>query len=87
MEFLYDDPRWTPEAARQTPLEVFAFDGVEVVEQQDELAVPGTPEDALAQVQGFDYHHASGVIVLSAFNDLLGLPSQRPDADFERYDG
>lgn len=67
MEFLYDDPQWTPEAARQTPLAVLAFDGVEVVEQQDEPAEPGTPEDALGQVQGFDYHRASGIFALSTF--------------------
>ena len=67
MEFLYDDPQWTPDAARQTPLAVFAFDGVEVVEQQDEPVEPGTPEHALGQVQGFDYHQASGVFALSAY--------------------
>ena len=67
MEFLYDDPQWMPEATRQTPLAVFAFDGVVVVEQQDQPAVPGTPEDALGQVQGFDYDQASGIFALSAY--------------------
>lgn len=67
MEFLYDDPEWTPEAARETPLAAFAFDGVEVLEQQDDPAKPGTPLDALGQVQGFDYHQATGIFALSAF--------------------
>ena len=67
MEFLYGDPQWTPEAARDTPLAVFAFDGVKVVEQHDEPAGPGTPEDALGQVDAFDYLEASGIFALSAF--------------------
>lgn len=67
VEFLYDDPQWTPDEARQTALAVFAFDGVEVLEQQDEPAERGTPEDALGLVQSFDYHQASGIFALSAF--------------------
>ncbi len=67
MEFLYDDPQWTPPEAEATPVAVFSFDDVEVVEQQDDPAAPGTPPDALRQVQGFDYDERSGVFALSAY--------------------
>ncbi len=66
IEFLYDDPEWTPEAARLTPLAVFAFEDVEVLEQQDEPVDPGTPDAALGQVGGFDYHQESDIFALSA---------------------
>jgi len=77
MKFLYDDPQWTPDAARETPLAVFAFDGVEVVEQQDEPAGPGTPEDALGQVQSFDYHQESDVFALSAYTTYWEFRASR----------
>jgi hypothetical protein len=67
MEFLYDDPQWTPPEAEATPVAVFAFDDVEVLEQQDEPAAPGTPPDALGQVQSFDYDERSGIFALSAY--------------------
>lgn len=67
MTFLYDDPEWTPDAARDTPQAVFTFDGVEVLEQQDQPAEPGTPSDALGLVQGFDFHSQSGIFALSAY--------------------
>ena len=38
MEFLYDDPDWTPPEAEATPVAVFTFDDVEIVEQRDEPA-------------------------------------------------
>ncbi len=67
IEFLYDDPQWTPPGAEATPVAVFGFDDVEVVEQQDEAAAPGTPPDVLRQAQSFDYHERSGVFALSAY--------------------
>lgn len=67
IDFLYDDPQWTPDAARDTPLAVSTFRGVEVLEQQDESAEAGTPEGAVGQVQGFDYNRSSGTFALSAF--------------------
>jgi hypothetical protein len=67
MEFLYDDPQWTPPEAEATPVAMFSFDDVEVVEQQDDPAPPGTPPDVLGQVQGFDYDERSGVFALSAY--------------------
>jgi hypothetical protein len=67
MEFLYDDPQWTPPEAEATPVAMFSFDDVEVVEQQDDPAAAGTPPDVLGQVQGFDYDERSGVFALSAY--------------------
>ncbi len=69
MEFLYDDPQWTPPEAEVTPVALFSFDDVEVVEQQDDPAAPGTPPDVLGQVQGFDYDERSGVFALSAYTE------------------
>ncbi len=46
---------------------MFGFDDVEVVEQQDEAAAPGTPPDVLRQAQSFDYDERSGVFALSAY--------------------
>lgn len=67
MEFEYDDPQWTPPEAEATPVAVFSFVGVEVVEQEDDPAPPDTPPDALGQVSTFDYDERSGVFALSAF--------------------
>jgi hypothetical protein len=67
IEFLYDDPQWTPHEAESTPLAVFSFDDVEVVEQQDEPAAPDTPPDELGLVQGFDFDQRNGVFALSAY--------------------
>ncbi len=67
MKFCYDDPEWTPEEARETPLAIFAFDGVEILERQDEPAEPGTKQDVLGQVRGFDYHEPTGIFALSAY--------------------
>jgi hypothetical protein len=67
MEFLYDDPQWTPPEAEATPVAMFSFDDVEVVEQQDEPAESGTPPDVLGWVRGFDYDERSGVFALSAY--------------------
>jgi hypothetical protein len=67
LEFLYDDPQWTPPEAAVTPLAVFSFDDVEVVEQHDEPAAPDTPPDELGLVQGFDFDERSGVFALSAY--------------------
>ncbi len=67
MEFLYDDPQWTPPEAVATPLAVFSFDDVEVFEQEDETAAPDTPPDELGLVQGFDFDEWSGVFALSAY--------------------
>ncbi len=49
MVFRYDDQQWTPPEAEVTPVAVFSFDDVEVVERQDESAAPETPPDALRQ--------------------------------------
>ena len=67
MEFRYDDEQWTPPEAKATPVAVFSFDGVEVIEQQDDPAPPDTPPDTLGQVSTFDYDERSGVFALSAF--------------------
>ena len=66
VQFLYDDPAWTPEQARATPLAVFTFDDVEVLQQEDEPAEPGTPPDVLGEVHWFGYDPASGVFDLCA---------------------
>lgn len=67
MEFLYDDAQWTPPEAVATPVAVFSFQDVEVLEQQDEAAAPNTPPNALGQVSGFDYDERSGIFALSAY--------------------
>ena len=67
MEFRYDDPQWTAPEAWATPVAVFSFDNVEIVEQHDDPASPDTPQDALGQVSAFDYHERSGVFALSAY--------------------
>ena len=67
MEFLYDDPDWTPPEAEATPVAVFTFDDVEIVEQRDEPAEADTPPKALGQVQGFDYYEPSEIFALSAY--------------------
>lgn len=66
VELLYDDPDWLPEQARGTPRAVFAFDGVEVLLQEDKPTEPGTPGDVLGQVQSFDFDPTSGVFDLCA---------------------
>jgi hypothetical protein len=67
IEFLYDDPQWTPPEAETTPLAVLSFDDVEVVQQQGEPAAPETPPDELGSVQRFDFDERSGVFALSAY--------------------
>ncbi len=67
MGFLYDDPLWTPPEAEATPVAVFSFDGVEVVEQEDEPAAPDAPPEVLGQVQVFDYHEPSAIFDLQAY--------------------
>lgn len=67
MGFLYDDPQWAPPRAKATPVVVYSFDGVDVVEQQDNPTAPGDPPDLLGQVSGFDYDERSGVIALSTY--------------------
>ena len=67
MDFRYDEEQWTPPEAAATPVAVFSFDGVEVVEQQDEPAPPDTPPNALGQVSGFDFDEQSGIFALSTF--------------------
>lgn len=67
VEFVYDDPQWTPPTAEATPVAVFSFDDVEVLEQEDESAEPGTPPTALGQVQGFDYWESNGIFALQVY--------------------
>lgn len=67
LEFRYDEPEWTPPEAEATTVAVFSFDGVEVVDQQDDPATPDTPPSALGQVSSFDYDERSGVFSLSAY--------------------
>lgn len=77
MEFLYDEPQWTPDAARDTPLAIFAFDGVEVLGRHDEPAEPDTPAWACGQVQTFDYDWASGVFALEAYTTSWTFTARR----------
>lgn len=67
MEFLYDDPQWTPPEAAATPVAVCSLDDVEVLEHADEPAPPDTPQDVLGIVQAFDVDERSGVFALWAY--------------------
>jgi len=71
IEFLYDDTTWTPPEAEATPLAVFWFEGVEVLQQQDEAAEPDTSPDVLGQVAWFNYEEPSGVFHLSTYTTDL----------------
>ena len=55
MEFLYDAQQWTPPEAAATPLAVYSFEDVVVLEQEDEPVEPDDPPEALGQVSFFNY--------------------------------
>ncbi len=74
VELLYDDPKWTPRAAEETPLAVFAFDDVEILDDQNE---PGTPQDDLRHVLTFDYHQSSDIFAVTTCTRYLVFRASR----------
>lgn len=71
LRFGYHDPAWTPAAAADTPVAVFTFTGVLVLEHRDEPVPPDVPQRALRQVGGFDADEGSGTFALSTFTTYL----------------
>ncbi len=51
LRFAYDDPAWTPVEAARTPVAVFTFGGVLVLQHEDEPTTPDTPAEWLREVQ------------------------------------
>lgn len=67
LRFGYDDPTWTPDVAMATPVAVFAFSDVVVLQHDDVPVEPGTPAGAVRQVCAFDHHEATATFTLSTF--------------------
>lgn len=65
--FLDYEPGTLGDAHRDTPLVVYAFEGVQTLQHEEELVEPGTPDYALGQVGGFDYDERTAIFALSTW--------------------
>ncbi len=60
LRFCYDDPRWTPPEAAETPIIVFRFAGVVVEGWEDDPDVIADPVELRGAVSLFDYFPPDG---------------------------